>query len=200
MINSSYTSNLISTLRLPSHTGLSVDFYYNFFTKDEAINEGQIPTTYQISGDDVSKKLPRYNRLNFKKPDLGNILSKIEDKQKILSNIQYIYSCEDVGNTSNTTVVTQDVQLSESLYRLLMRSANVRKITGNMSDISMKLALSINGLSSEDREHLQKLTNSYENSGASFIKDTKTLVSTKFENLETSSSTITVNNKFLYDI
>jgi hypothetical protein len=190
----------MATMKLPSHSNLTCEFIYNFFTKDEATNEGPSPAFRDISNESMIRLLPRYNRLTFSLPNIEGISIKKEDKNKIYSNIQSIYSCEDVGNSSNTTLTTQDIELSNSIYQMLMRSANIRKITGNMSDISMGLAASIDNLSQKDIELLQSLSNSYSNSGASFLKDTKTLIDIKFENFKTANSTVTINDKFLDDL
>ena len=198
---STNTSDLTSIIDLPIHKELDVEFFYNFYEKYEATTE----FNSSFMSIDMTGSMPRYNRLNFSLPGLDS--SKIStvltsfnvDKARVESNIQNIYSCEDVGKSLNTTVVSQDTELSDSLYQLLMRSASVKNITGNMSDIALKLAKSSDYLSRYKNE-LQTLSTSFEGSGARFIKDTKTLKQIKFENLKTYNSSVTINDKFLLDL
>lgn len=196
MKTSTYSSNLISNLRLTSYRNVEANFFYNFFTKDEALIEGAQPSeTRALEEKDILRKSPRYVKLNFLPPVDSNVSKK--NISIVKENIEKIYSIEDIGNASYTTVAVQDTAVSDRIFQTIMRSANIRNIDGNMTDISMELGSQLGSII--DRSLLQELSVSYAERGAQFVSDRKTLRAGKFEDVKSLPMSMTINDKFLQD-
>ena len=193
-----YSSNLISSIRLPTHKDLSAKFFYNFFTKDEAVIEAISPNIAKYANEkDRSRKSPRYVTLNFTTPKEVKI-SDVNKLDVVKLNIDRIYGAEDIGNSSSTTILTQDSSISDRVFQTIMRSATLRSINGNMTDVALELGKNLGP--SVDRELLQELAVSYAEAGAQFISDRKIINSNKFEEVKQNSSAYTINDKFIEDL
>ena len=198
MKTNTYSSNLISTVRLPAHEGLEASFFYNFFTKDETVVEAPAPKIIKYGSEkDRARKSPRYVTLNFSKQTEVKI-STVNMLDIVRSNIEKIYSAEDIGNTSATTISTQDSSISSRLFQTIMRSAVLRSVEGNMTDISLELGRILGP--AVDRDLLQDLAVSYAEAGAQFVSDRKTINFNKFHSEKQNSTTYTINDKFIFDV
>ena len=193
-----YSSNLISSVRLPTHEDLTAKFFYNFFTKDESVIEAVAPNVSKYASEkDRARKSPRYVTLNFTTPK--EVATSRSDKLDLVKlNIDRIYGAEDIGNSSSTTVLTQDSSISDRVFQTIMRSAVLRNIDGNMTDIALELGKNLGP--SIDRELLQELSVSYAESGAQFVSDRKTINADKFETIKQNASSYTINDKFIDDL
>jgi hypothetical protein len=193
-----YSSNLISSIRLPTHKNLEAKFFYNFFTKDEAVVEAPAPNTSAYAKEkDKMRKSPRYVTLNFiTQKDVEK--SNINKLEIVKSNISRIYGAEDVGNSSATSIVTQDTSISDRLYQTIMRSAQLRNIEGNMTDVSQELGKILGP--AIDRELLQTLSVSYAEAGAQFVSDRSTINLNKFDDVKQNPISYTINDKFISDL
>jgi hypothetical protein len=194
---STYSSNLISNVRLPTYKKVEANFFYNFFTKDEALIEGVQPSESRaVEEKDILRRSSRYVRLNFL-PPIDSSISK-KSTSIVKENIEKIYSIEDIGNSSYTTVAIQDTAASDRIFQTIMRSANLRSVDGNMTDISLELGNQLGSII--DRNLLQELSVSYAERGAQFISDRKILKAGKFEDVKSLPVSMTINDKFLLDI
>ena len=173
-------------------------FFYNFFTKDECVTESRSPSTEStVNEKDRARKSPRYVTLHF---NVQHEVEKVKTNELITvkSNINKIYGAEDIGNTSATTVLTQDSSISDRLHQTIMRSANLRNIKGNMTDISQELGKILGP--AVDRNFLQTLSVSYSEAGAYFVSDRNTIAIDKFEDVKQNPISYTVNDKFIFDL
>ena len=194
---STYSSSLVSNLRLSTYKNVEASFFYNFFTKDEALVENAQPSENKaLEEKNILRKTPRYVKLKFSPPVDSEISKKSISIVK--ENIEKIYSIEDIGNTSYTTLGLQDTSVSDRIFQTIMRSANIRNIEGNMTDISMELGNQLGSII--DRTLLQELSVSYIEKGAQFISDRSAIRAGKFEDVKSSPISLTVNDKFLSDV
>jgi hypothetical protein len=196
--SSTFSSNLAADSWLPCHENLNASFFYNFYTNDEFLVESTVPALKIYKNErDLIRRSPRFVKISFNKQSL--VPSSVVDRtNEVRQNIQKVYSVEDIGNSSYTSLISQDSSISDRIFQTIMRSATIRGISGNMSDISMELGRQYG--SSLDRELLQDLSISYQNAGAEFVNDRKSVDLGKFKRVESFSSFITINDKFIYDI
>ncbi len=194
---STYSSNLVSNLRLPSYKVVEAKFYYNFFTKDETYAEASKPKESRyVDEKNILRRASRYIKLNFIQPSNTTISNK--NISIVKENINKIYSIEDIGNTSYTSMTTQDDSASDRIFQTIMRSATLRSISGNMTDISLELGRELGP--AIDRNLLQDLSVSYAEAGAQFVADRSIMTQGKFEDVKRLPITLTLNDKFLSDI
>jgi hypothetical protein len=201
MKSSTYTSNILSSVKLAKPHLSNSEFQYGFFTRDETVVEGAKPKRVGTSPDRVLSQLrnsPRYVVLSFDPPNSNVPRSvTVEDIKLVKENISKIYSAEDVGNTSATTVLVQDTGLLDRVYRTIRRSADLRGISGNLTDISMRLGNSLGP--AVDRVLLQDLTARFSEMGANFISDSSRIGSGKFGQVRSTVTSYTVSDKFVLD-
>lgn len=201
MKSSTYTSNILSSVKLARPYLSNAKFTYGFYTRDETLVEGTKPKRTGASPDRVLsqiKKSPRYVILSFEPPSTSTPKSTSpEDLRLVKENIRKIYSAEDVGNTSASTILVQDTGLLDRIYRTIKRSADSRNISGNLTDIAMKLGNQLGP--SIDRVLLQELTNRFTEMGANFVSDTVRIGSGKFGQVRSTVTSYTVSDKFVLD-
>ena len=201
MKSSTYTSNILSSMKLARPYLSNVRFNYGFFTRDETLVEGSKPKRTGSSPDRVLsqlKKSPRYVTLSFEPPTTNVQKStSSSDLRLVQQNINKIYSAEDVGNTSASTILVQDTGLLDRLYRAIRRSADTRGITGNLTDVSMKLGNQLGP--AVDRVLLQELASRFSEQGANFISDSVRIGSGKFGQVRSTVTSYTVSDKFVLD-
>lgn len=201
MKSSTYTSNVLSQIYIPKPTVLSATFTYGFFTPDEALVESPAPKK-NITPDTVSsivKKAPRYVTLAITQPQTKK--TKIPTSKAIKSvssNIERIYSSEDIGNTGCTTVVVQDTVVLDRIYNSILRSAQARGITGNFTDITKELGYALGN--AVDRKMLQELGSRYASAGAQFVSERERIGSGKFGQARETPFVAVISDKFLNDI
>jgi hypothetical protein len=174
---------------------------YGFFTRDETLVEGTKPKRTGASPDRILgqlKRSPRYNVLSFEPPTTNVPKStSSNDLRMVQQNIDKIYSAEDVGNTSASTILVQDTGLLDRLYRTIKRSADTRGITGNLTDVSMKLGNQLGP--AVDRTLLQELSSRFSEMGANFVSDSVRIGSGKFGQVRSTVTSYTVSDKFVLD-
>lgn len=201
MKSSTFTSNILSSIKLPRPYLSNAKFTYGFFTRDETLVEGSKPKKTGASPDRVLsgiRKSPRYVVLSFDPPvtSLPKTLSPAT-LRLVQENIQRVYSAEDVGNTSASTILVQDTGLLDRVYRTIKRSSDARRITGNLTDVSMKLGEQLGP--SIDRTLLQELTSRFSEMGANFVSDSVRVGSGKFGQVRSTVTSFTVSDKFVLD-
>ena len=192
----SIESSLAADIVLPAPS-LQIDackFVYNFYKKDEtAKEETGYSTELQL------RRIPRYVELTIKQPQ--NV-QKSNDSQllSVKTNINKIYSVEDVGNSSYTSIISQDSSFQDRMYQTILRSSLIRGIEGNMTDVPAKLSISHN-LNENESNRLQELSVSYAENGAQFIDRARIQQGefNKIDRIKNFSSFITLSDKFLYD-
>lgn len=86
-MQSSYPSKKLTIADIAEVKNFNAEFFYNFFTKDETINDNKIEISgsYNIDSIEFDKTVPRYIKLNWQK--ISNVeteeLSILENKTKI---------------------------------------------------------------------------------------------------------------------
>lgn len=169
-------------------------FVYNFYKKDETVNESS-----GYSAQLELRRIPRYVELSIKQPQ--NVQKSNESQLSIVKqNINKIYSVEDVGNSSYTSIISQDSSFQDRMYQTILRSSLIRGIEGNMTDIPSKLSIS-HSLNQNESNLIQALSVSYAENGAQFIDRTRIQQGefNKIDRIKDFSSFITVSDKFLND-
>lgn len=204
---SSYTSNLLGTVNLSSAEILSAYFNYEFFTTDEALVEGSVPTS--------SLPAPRWISIEIAPPVLdepeiqqlfgyATNLDFLDQKrqQEVIDNINSIYSAEDFGNTSATTLFVQDTAILDRLFKTIRRSARYRELRGNPTDIALELAVSASSSPEVylDPNLLQKFSSNSIFQGQSYVSEETLIEESKFLTDYSSPASFTVNDKFLAEV
>jgi len=201
MKNSTYTSNVLSLVDLPTPIVGSAEFTYGYFTPDETLVEAASPK--KIVSPDTVKSIqvnsPRYVTVKIVPPTTKrSTLPNSKLVSLVRGNLSRIYSSEDVGNTGCTTISVQDTGVLDRGYDLINRSASLRGITGNFTDITMELGYSLGN--AIDRDLLQSLGTRYASAGAQFIADRTSIGSGKFGQIRENPYTAVISDKFVNDI
>lgn len=201
MKNSTYTSNILSSVELPKTVVESAEFTYGFFTADESLVESPSPSR-RVTPDIVKSlllKSPRYVTLTITPPaSKKTSLANSKALQIVRENITRIYSSEDVGNTGCTTVTLQDTGILDRAYDAINRSASMRGIEGNFTDITQELGYALGN--AVDRKLLQDLGSRYSAAGAQFVTDRSRIGSGKFGQTRENPYVTVVADKFVNDI
>jgi len=202
MKSSTYTSNMLASIKLAKSSLINAKFIYGFFTRDETLVEGLRPINKNNSPDRILsqlKKSPRYVTISMSPPITNAKKSTLlSDIKLVRENINIVYSAEDVGNTSATTILVQDTGLLDRVYRTIKRSADLRGITGNLTDVSLKLG-DVFG-KAIDRALLQELTSRFSEAGANFISDSTRIGTGKFGQVRSTITSYTASDKFVLDL
>jgi len=198
---STFTSNVLSRISLEKPVITEGKFTYGYFTPDEAVTEGPVPGT-QLTRENSRTQLllsPRRNTIAIM-PTSSKRTSLSSEKAVSLvkENINKLYSSEDIGNTGATTIASQDTNVLDRAYQLILRAAESREIEGNFTDIAADLGLSLPD--SVDKSLLQELGVRYASAGAQFAVDRNRIESGKFGQARSFTSTTVVADKFALDI
>jgi hypothetical protein len=197
---STYTSNVLAQLIVDKPSIEMAKFEYVYFTPDEALNEGPVPGV-QLTKENTRTQLlkaPRYVSISIKpSTSKSSNLKRSEAIKVVRDNISRIYSSEDIGNTGATTAVGQDTNVLERGFRAISRSAELRGIEGNFTDITAELGRSLSD--NVDRRYLQSLGVRYSSAGAYFAIDRERLHSGKFELAKNFPVSVVLADKFVTD-
>ena len=110
------------------------EFYYNKFEPNETIDDSP----------DTGRDIPREVRLSFKPAPPTSYTRESETSRLIVeNNLRIVFSQEDYANTRSVSTSTQDFALDKRARDTALRSARIRGITGNPTDIAMKLSRSV---------------------------------------------------------
>lgn len=190
-VSKTYESSVIGTTKLDCITIIESKFVYNYFVNDEYSKEGKASNSYTARG----ALPPRYNELNFSYPYKG-----ISDIELIKNNIENIYSSEDVSNTASTTLAVQDNAVISRSFDTIQRSARIRKIDGNSTDVAMELAVSMSAGASIDLLTLQTLSaNSFYGSNV-YISEESNETQNRIVQSNSVPISMTVSDKFVGDV
>jgi hypothetical protein len=200
MKNSTYTSNVLSQVDLPKTHVESAEFTYGFFTPDESLVESPSPKR-RVTPDIVKSvllKSPRYVTLTITPPVTKRTsLPNSKAIQTVRENLTRVYSSEDVGNSGCTTVTLQDTGMLDRLYDMINRSASMRGIEGNFTDVTQELGYALGN--AVDRKLLQTLGSRYAAAGAQFVTDRVRIGSGKFGQARENPYVIVISDKFVND-
>jgi len=190
-ISKTYESSVIGTTRLDCIQIVDSRFVYNYFLNDEYSKEGKSPNSFSNRG----VLPPRYNELNFSYPYKG-----LSDVELIKNNINSLYSAEDVSNTASTTIAVQDNASIGRCFDTIQRSARIRKIDGNSTDIAMELALSMSLAASIDTLMLQTFSaNSFYGENV-YISEENNTIQNRYIQTNSVPLSMTVSDKFVGDV
>jgi hypothetical protein len=107
------------------------EFRYLRFEPDETTNDQP----------DQNRDHPREIRLSFKPAAPTTYSCDAEVSRKLVEdNLSIVYSQEDYANTKSLSSSVQDFSLEKRARDTVFRSARLRGITGNPTDVSMKLS------------------------------------------------------------
>jgi hypothetical protein len=107
------------------------EFRYIRFEPDETTND--LP--------DVERDHPREIRISFIPAPPTSYTCESEFSRKLVEdNLRIVYSQEDYTNTRSLSTSTQDFSVDKRARDTVLRSAKIRGITGNSTDVSMKLS------------------------------------------------------------
>lgn len=110
------------------------EFYYNKFEPNETIDDSP----------DTGRDIPREVRLSFKPAPPTSYTRESESSRLIVeNNLRIVFSQEDYANTRSVSTSTQDFALDKRARDTALRSARLRGITGNPTDVAMKLSRSV---------------------------------------------------------
>lgn len=200
MKTSTFTSNVLSRISLKKPQLSEGKFTYGYFTPDEAIVEAPAPGT-QLTKENFQTQIllsPRYNTISIVPSSAKKTtLSSDAAVRLVRNNIDKLYSSEDIGNTGATTVATQDTNILDRAYNLILRSAESRGIDGNFTDMAAELGKSLPD--SINRSLLQSLGVRYASAGAQFAIDRSRIESGKFGQAEDFTVASVIADKFVLD-
>lgn len=190
-VSKTYESSVIGTTKLDCIEIIESKFVYNYFVNDESSKEGKASNSYTARG----ALPPRYNELNFSYPYKGT-----SDIELIKNNIENIYSSEDVSNTASTTLAVQDNASISRSFDTIQRSARIRNISGNSTDVAMELALSMSAGASIDLLTLQTLSaNSFYGSNV-YVSEESSETQNRIIQSNSVPISMTVSDKFVGDV
>ena len=112
------------------------EFVYNRFDPDETINDEP------DQGIDRAREI----RISFKPAPPTTYTRETESSRLIVQdNLRIVFSQEDYANTRSLSASVQDFSLEKRARDTVLRSAKLRQITGNPTDIAMNLSRRIRG-------------------------------------------------------
>lgn len=121
----------LSSFDLEYPDALIAEFSYNRFSPDETSNDSP----------DSTRDNPREIKVSFKPaPRTPTTMESEAARRMVEENIDRVYSQEDYANTISLSSSVQDFSLEKRSRDTVLRSARIRGIVGNPTDIAMRLS------------------------------------------------------------
>jgi len=171
IIEESVFSRPVDRINVPEPTNLKLNFVYNYYKRDEKVNENQdqINLTFSSDADNLydatTEKIPRYVALEFNFPSelesnqTNSFVSSAISDEAILNNL--VYEGTKI-NRYFTSTTLKDTGSEQRIYNLLKSTAFFNDITSpkdSQKSIAQKLHRTLSekgGLFGEDKKLLME--------------------------------------------